>query len=106
MFLEKGQRDDQLKLIGKNPSLIETLLDAPMVVAYMTRESPKGVIDGLNREFLCTHPAINASEHVYLNGLLQEYGEISDYIVSGNCIIFCEAPQKGDKLVVTYRYKI
>ena len=92
MFLEKNERDESLKLIKPIGELRETLLSTPMVVAYSTRERPNGEINGKNRDFLLTYEPVNASEHVYLNGLLQEYGQEFDYILNGNHLIFCSAP--------------
>lgn len=106
MFLEKGDRDESLKLLKPIGELRETLLNTPMVVAYSTRERPIGEINNVNKNFHLTYVPVNASEHVYLNGLLQEYGQEYDYILDGNHLIFSEAPQIGDKLVVTYRFQI
>ncbi len=103
MFLEKDERDRSLKPIK---SISELMLDSPMVVAYMTREKPEGQIDDLNTRFFLSHEPINASEHVYLNGLLLEYGSDKDYIMEKNCVIFNDPPQKNDKLVVTYRFQL
>jgi hypothetical protein len=106
MFVEKSERDDNLKLIKSTNELKSTLLNSPMVVAYMTREKPEGEINGRNRDFMLSHPPVNASEKVYLNGLLQEYGQDRDYTVSKNCVKFCLPPEPGDRLVITYRFQV
>ena len=104
MFLEKDDRDENLKLVKPKSELRDLLLGSPMVVAYMTREKPNGQINGVNNCFFITYEPINASEHIYLNGLLQEYEE--DYTVDKNCVLFNEPPQVGDKLVITYRFQV
>ncbi len=106
MFLEKSQRDQNLKLLKPLNELREALLDSPMVVAYSTRERPEGEINGINKDFHLTYVPVNASEHVYLNGLLQEYGEEHDYILSENHLIFCSPPHSGDRITVTYRFQV
>jgi hypothetical protein len=46
---------------------------------------------------------VSGSEHVYLNGVLQEPGTGNDYTISGATITMAVAPQASDKLVVSYR---
>lgn len=106
MFLEKGDRDGSIKLLKPIGELRETLLNKPLVVAYSTRERPIGEINNANKNFDLTYVPVNASEHVYLNGLLQEYGQEHDYILDENHLIFCSPPHFGDKLVVTYRFQV
>lgn len=106
MFLEKTQRDENLKLLKPINELREKMLDTPMVVAYMTREKPEGEINGKNKDFFLTYSPVNASEHVYLNGLLQEYGDDKDYTVNNDCVSFCLPPEPGDRIVITYRFQV
>ena len=71
-------------------------------VQYSDRETPSGVVDGINKIFILSEvPELN-SEHVYLNGLLQE--ENYDYTISGSTISFIDTPWSGSRLKCSYRY--
>lgn len=71
-------------------------------VQYSDRETPSGVVDGINKIFTLSEvPELN-SEHVYLNGLLQE--ENYDYTISGSTISFIDTPWSGSRLKCSYRY--
>lgn len=71
-------------------------------VQYSDRETPSGVVDGINNIFTLNDiPELN-SEHVYLNGLLQE--ENYDYTISGSTISFIDTPWSGSRLKCSYRY--
>lgn len=71
-------------------------------VQYSDRETPSGVVDGINNIFTLSEvPELN-SEHVYLNGLLQE--ENYDYTISGSTISFIDTPWSGSRLKCSYRY--
>ena len=65
------------------------------------KETPVGVIDGSNTVFLLNHKPITNSEHIFLNGLLQESGE--DYLINEREITFNEAPVSGMRIRCTYR---
>ena len=70
----------------------------------VTRETPSGTINGSNTAFvLAGAPAVVGSEHVYLNGILQDEGGSNDYTISGATITFNTAPISGDKIRVSYR---
>ena len=74
-------------------------------IQYIDKESPVGVIDGINKEFILEYsPEIN-SEHIFLNGILQESGDIYDYTILGNVISFIDAPPIGSRIRCSYRYK-
>lgn len=77
----------------------------PLVLgtSYVTRETPSGAIDGVNVTFTLANTPITGSEHVYVNGLLQEPGAASDYTISGSVITLTFVPEIGSKIVVTYR---
>jgi hypothetical protein len=70
-------------------------------ITYIDKEKPEGSIDGINVTFLLNNNPIPGSEHIYLNGLLQD--EIDDYVITYNTIVFNEAPLIGMKIRCSYR---
>jgi len=66
------------------------------------KEKPLGEVNGSNNIFILEHTPITGSEHIYLNGLLQDEGE--DYNISGTSITFIEAPYMGSRIRCSYRY--
>ena len=68
----------------------------------VTRESPSGSINGSNVVYGLAHTPVANSEHVYLNGLLQEPGIGNDYAIDGDEVTFNSAPVSGDRLRVSY----
>ena len=72
----------------------------------INREIPKGELNGVNSHFRLSRIPIEGSEHVYLNGLLQENGRESDYIIEDMNIIFLTPPERDYKLRCTYYYKL
>ncbi|MBK9170211.1 MAG: hypothetical protein IPM24_22505 [Bryobacterales bacterium] len=73
-------------------------------VAFFDRETPGGVVDGVNTLFnLLFQPEPPESVRLFRNGLLQTAGV--DYSVSGSAITFLPgaAPQPGDVLAAYYR---
>ena len=69
---------------------------------FVDKEIPNGYTDGINQIFLLEHTPINGSEHVYLNGLLQE--SEYDYTINGNEINFYEPPLIDMRIKCSYRY--
>jgi len=68
------------------------------------KEIPSGVADGINKEFIVqNYPELN-SEHVYLNGLLQDESQMADYVMVENKIIFNYPPMKSSRIKCTYRF--
>jgi hypothetical protein len=74
---------------------------APVIV-FKDKEQPSGLIDGVNKIFTLIYTPVEQSEHIYLNGVLQENG--GDYDMSGSVITFREAPLQSMKLRCTYYY--
>lgn len=66
----------------------------------VTREIPDGNIDGVNAEFLLANTPVAGSESVFLNGLL--LNDVDDYSIAGDTLTLVDAPQSGDKLLVSY----
>jgi hypothetical protein len=62
--------------------------------------TPSGDIDGTNKFFTLPQFPVPDSEHIILNGLLQDEG--LDYIMSGPMIEFLDPPNSGDSIQVSY----
>jgi len=73
-------------------------------VQYSDRETPSGVVDGINKVFTLSKIPELYSEHLYLNGLLQDSGETEDYTITENIITFINPPLEGSKIRCTYRH--
>jgi hypothetical protein len=71
----------------------------------VNKEKPIGKVDGVNKIFLLSYEPILGSEHIYLNGLLQDSDYDSDYTILGNKITFLDPPMTGSKLKCTYMVK-
>jgi phage-related tail fiber protein len=69
---------------------------------FVDKETPSGTVNGSNAAFTLANTPISGSEHVYLNGLLQEGGG-EDYTLSTATITFVAAPLTGSRIRVTYR---
>lgn len=70
---------------------------------FVDKEIPSGSINGSNTAFTLANTPVAGSEHVYLNGVLQESGAGNDYTISGATITMLTAPLSGEKLRVSYR---
>ena len=70
-------------------------------VIHIDKELPDESLDGVNATFLLNNNPIPGSEHVYLNGLLQD--EVDDYSINYNTILFNEPPLSGMKIRCSYR---
>lgn len=70
---------------------------------FVDKEIPSGSINGSNTAFTLANTPVVGSEHLYLNGILQESGAGNDYTISGTSITMATAPLTGEKLRVSYR---
>ena len=70
---------------------------------FVDKEIPSGSINGSNTAFTLANTPVSGSEHVYLNGILQESGGGNDYTISSGTITMLTAPLTGEKLRVSYR---
>lgn len=70
---------------------------------FVDKEVPSGAINGANVTYVLANTPIAGSEHIYLNGILQESGAGNDYTISGATITYLTAPLTGDKLRASYR---
>jgi len=70
---------------------------------FVDKEIPSGSINGVNTTYTLANTPVTGSEHVYLNGILQESGAGNDYTISGSTITYLTSPLTGEKLRVSYR---
>lgn len=70
---------------------------------FVDKEAPSGTKNGSNPTFTLANTPTAGSEHVYLNGVLQEIGSGNDYTITGNTITMLNIPLAADKFVVSYR---
>lgn len=70
---------------------------------FVDKEVPSGAINGVNVTYILANTPIAGSEHVYLNGMLQDSGAGNDYTITGSTITYLIAPLTGEKLKVSYR---
>lgn len=70
---------------------------------FVDKEIPSGAINGVNTAYTLANTPVAGSEHLYLNGLLQESGSGNDYQISGASINMAVAPLTGEKIRVSYR---
>jgi hypothetical protein len=80
--------------------------DTTPVKIFRDKEIPSGSINGINKIFTLQCLPVEGSEHIYLNGLLQESGINGDYTISDSTITFKEAPPTDIKLRCTYYYML
>lgn len=96
--------DTELGYVSGVTSAIQTQLDAKLEASDFTdREVPSGAINGVNTTYTLAATPEAGSEHVYLNGVLQEPGAGNDYTIAGDTITYLSAPLTGDKILVSYR---
>ena len=70
---------------------------------FVDKETPIGLVNGTNTVYtVLTAPALG-SEHLYLNGYLQESGVGNDYTILSNSITMAVAPLTGEKIRISYR---
>lgn len=81
-------------------------VDNTPVKIFKDKEVLSGPINGVNKVFTLQHPPVEDSEHLYLNGLLQENGISGDYEISGSTITFKEAPPTNTNLRGTYYHML
>lgn len=70
---------------------------------FRDRETPSGLVNGANTAYTLAFTPVAGSEHIYLNGILQEPGAGNDYTISGSAITYLAAPVTGDKVRASYR---
>lgn len=73
---------------------------------YIDRETPTGNINGGNNIYNLSRIPLEGTEHVYLNGLLQEKGVDADYTLTGTTLTFAYSPLEDSLIQCTYKYSI
>lgn len=72
-------------------------------INFIDNETPSGLIDGINTVFTLSTTPVAGSEHLYLNGLLQDSGMDYDYTITGTVIVFNIPPPIGSIILCSYR---
>ena len=75
----------------------------PHTRIFSDKELPDGTKNGINKRFRLSNPPEWNSEHLFLNGVLQD-GDGCDYVIHGNILTLKMAPSGSDKLLCTYYY--
>lgn len=70
---------------------------------FVDKEIPTGAINGTNTAYTLAFTPVLGSEHLYVNGVLQESGSGNDYTISGANITMLSALGTGEKLRCSYR---
>ncbi len=103
---DSGTGDPQEITIGSGLTMTGTTLTASAsglgTSNFVTRETPTGSVNGANTTYTLANTPTAGTEHVYLNGVLQESGAGNDYTISGATITYLTAPLTGDKIRVSY----
>lgn len=68
----------------------------------VVRETPIGLIDGVNAVFTLANTPYAGTETVFLNGMMLEPGALNDYELVGGEITLASAPMTGDRVKVSY----
>jgi hypothetical protein len=70
---------------------------------FVDKEIPSGSINGSNVTYTLANTPVSGSDHLYVNGVLQESGSGNDYTISSTTITMAVAPGTGEKIRVSYR---
>lgn len=70
---------------------------------FVDKEIPSGAINGTNTTYTLAFTPVLGSEHLYLNGVLQESGSGNDYTISGATITMLTVMLSGEKIRISYR---
>lgn len=116
LLIDNGM-DTDYSILGSTITFSEPLLpgmklqctyyysDSSPIKILVDKEIPSGLINGINSTYALKSIPIEGSEHVYLNGLLQESNG-NDYNIFENIITFITPPETGLKLRVTYHHSL
>ena len=109
-LLQKAGEDFDYTIIDKTIYFNEPPFERSSVLCtysinYKTEirnEIPEGKIDGYNSVFYLKNKPDEKTEHIFLNGLLQNIGGNSDYILENNIIKFNYPPVEKSSITVNY----
>jgi len=68
------------------------------------KEIPSGTVNGSNVTFTLSQTPADATELLFVNGILQNVGGGNDYTIVGKIITFATAPFSGDIIICRYAY--
>ena len=68
----------------------------------VSRETPTGNVDGTNADYTLASTPSSGSEHLWLNGNLQDEGTAEDYTISNAIVTMLSAPKTNSKIRVSY----
>ena len=90
--------------LGTTPVTFQQINAAGLIASnFVDKEAPSGAYNGSNTTYSLANTPVSGSEHVYLNGGLQESGAGNDYTVTGATITMLTAPLASDKIRISYR---
>jgi hypothetical protein len=113
-LLQKEGIDEDYVISGREISFNEPPVDGGKLLAsyrtyseinFVDNEVPTGEVDGENKIFTLSLIPVSGSEHLYLNGLLQDSGMYYDYTIINNVITFNIPPPFGSIILCSYRVK-
>ena len=102
--VSSGYQFNDLGVTSKDIWSADKILKS-LISNTINKEIPTGQINSSNKVFTLTYEPIKGSEHIYLNGLLQDGDPNCDYAIVGNKITFVDAPLSGSKIRCTYTPK-
>lgn len=70
--------------------------------SFVFNETPSGVVDGVNTEFVLADEPVSGTVQVFYDGVKMDEGVGNDYTISGDTITLEFAPLSGDKIRVNY----
>ena len=112
-LLQKEGLDADYTIVGRTIEFnVAPFANSRLLASYRTyseinfvdNETPMGVVDGVNAIFELSLTPIEGSDHLYLNGLLQDEGLMFDYDLTGRIITFNIAPPIGSIILCSYRF--
>lgn len=67
-------------------------------------DTPEGLVDGENSIFILLQTPVPGTEHVFLNGILQQPGASGDYTLNDNLVVFNEPPPADSLIACDYSF--
>lgn len=111
-LLQKEGEDEDYTISGRVVTFNQPPLEGSKLLAsyrtyseinFIDNETPSGVINGINTVFTLSTMPVAGSEHLYLNGMLQDSGMDYDYTITGTVIVFNIPPPIGSIILCSYR---
>ena len=87
---------DEAGVVTINPATVVRVAD------IITRETPTGLVNGVNDTYVLANTPKVGTESVFVNGLLQDSGAGNDYTIADDTITMLYLLTTGDKLRVSY----